>query len=130
MDIDCCTMLKRSILCGAILIVVGVGDCFGSRMRYATEVIPLENLRILETKHACGWSAVLLDVRSNLLYRVQVGDGVGANHGIIRSISSREMELSEIVPDGSGGYRDKKTTFSSTVGYGLFQHIEQSCSEE
>lgn len=41
------------------------------------------------------------------VYRVKVGDYLGANHGRILTISESKIDVVEIVPDGEGGWLER-----------------------
>lgn len=41
------------------------------------------------------------------VYRVRVGDYLGANHGRILTISESKIDVVEIVPDGEGGWLER-----------------------
>jgi type IV pilus assembly protein PilP len=44
------------------------------------------------------------------VHRVQAGDYMGTDHGRIQRIGENEMELIEIVPDGTGGWVERART--------------------
>lgn len=44
------------------------------------------------------------------VHRVQIGDYMGRNHGRIVGIAAGSIELTELVPDGSGGWLERPRT--------------------
>ena len=49
-------------------------------------------------------------------HRVQTGDFLGTDHGQILTIDEGELELIEIVPDGTGGWVERARTVSLAGG--------------
>jgi type IV pilus assembly protein PilP len=50
------------------------------------------------------------------VHRVQTGDYLGTDHGQILTIGEGEIELIEIVPDGTGGWVERARTVSLAGG--------------
>jgi type IV pilus assembly protein PilP len=50
------------------------------------------------------------------VHRVQHGDYLGTDHGQIVTIDEGELELIEIVPDGTGGWVERARTVSLAGG--------------
>jgi len=50
------------------------------------------------------------------VHRVQAGDFMGTDHGRIQRIDENELELIEIVPDGTGGWVERARTVTLAGG--------------
>ena len=76
------------------------------------EEYPLDSLRMVGTleQHADAW-ALVLDT-DDTIHRVQAGNYIGQNHGKIIRISEFEVELTEIIPDGLGGWMERTASIA------------------
>jgi type IV pilus assembly protein PilP len=54
----------------------------------------------------------LIRAKDKTIYRVKAGNYMGKNHGQITQITESKIELTEIVPDGRGGYRERQATLA------------------
>lgn len=77
-----------------------------NRRKEELEFFPLDSLAMVGTLDKDGVRWGLVRNADGLLYRVQTGNYMGQNHGQIIEISDVEITLSEILPDGQGGYRE------------------------
>lgn len=68
------------------------------------EHFPLDALRMVGTLSANGTRYALISSPDGIIHRVSIGDYMGQNYGKIVKITSNEVKLREIVPDGFGGY--------------------------
>jgi type IV pilus assembly protein PilP len=78
------------------------------RRKEELEQFPLDSLRMVGTLdlHDTEWGLVL--VQDGTLFRVKAGNYMGQNHGQITRIAEDKIELTEIVPDGAGGWQERQ----------------------
>jgi type IV pilus assembly protein PilP len=93
----------------------GVGGGTGSpnlrpdvkRNREILEQYSLDQLRMVGTLAVSGKVFGLVKVKEGLVYRVVPGNFVGQSDGKIIDITASKISLTEIVPDGLGGYMER-----------------------
>ena len=76
------------------------------------EEFPLDSLRMVGTleQHEDNW-ALINDI-DGTIHRVQPGNYAGQNHGKITRVTEFEVELTEIVPDGIGGWLERQASIA------------------
>jgi type IV pilus assembly protein PilP len=76
------------------------------------EEFPLDSLRMVGTleQHSDNWA--LINDTDGTIHRVQPGNYAGQNHGKITNITDFEVELTEIVPDGIGGWIERQASIA------------------
>ena len=76
------------------------------------EEYPLDSLRMVGTleQHEDAW-ALVLDT-DDTIHRVQGGNYLGQNHGKITRVTEFEVELTEIIPDGLGGWMERQASIA------------------
>ena len=76
------------------------------------EEYPLDSLRMVGTmqKGQETW-ALILD-KEDAIHRVQPGNYLGQNHGKITRVTEFEVELTEIIPDGLGGWTERPASIA------------------
>jgi type IV pilus assembly protein PilP len=76
------------------------------------EEFPLDSLRMVGTleQHENHWA--LINDTDGTIHRVQPGNFAGQNHGKITRITEYEVELTEIVPDGIGGWMERQASIA------------------
>lgn len=81
-----------------------------NRRKEALESFPIDALRMVGTieKERGKW-ALVVDPKGSV-YRLTKGNYVGQNHGRIESVTDDKIMISEIIPDPSGGWRDRKVS--------------------
>ena len=89
----------------------GVSPDF-NRSREPLESEPLDSLRMVGTLEREGNSWALIRMSDSTIHRVKPGNYVGQNHGKIVDISESEVELTEIVPDGLGGWTERQAALA------------------
>ena len=85
------------------------------RRKEALEHFPLDTLKmvgILEQRNVM-WG--LIKDAEGTIHRVQAGNYAGENDGRILSVTETEINISEIIPDGLGGWIDRMASLS--LGY-------------
>lgn len=85
-----------------------------NRNREELEAFALDSLRMVGTLEQKDQTWGLVVNPDGTVYRAQVGNYVGKNHGKIISILEDRIELTEIVPDGLGGYEERDAALALT----------------
>jgi type IV pilus assembly protein PilP len=80
------------------------------RRKEDLETVPLDTLRMVGTLRQQDAMWGLIKTKDGIIHRVKVGNYLGDNHGQIMRISEEGLELIEIVPDGKGGYRERRAS--------------------
>lgn len=83
-----------------------------NRPREPLEESPLDALRMVGTLEQGGESWALVRDIDGTIHRVQPGNYLGQNHGKITRITEYEVELTEIVPDGLGGWQERQASLA------------------
>ena len=78
-----------------------------NRNREFLEQYPLDTLKMVGTLNLGGTSYGLVQARDGRVHRVTVGNYVGQNDGKIIAISPSKINVTEVVPDGLGGYIER-----------------------
>jgi len=81
-----------------------------TRPREALEAFPLDSLRMVGTLERDDRMAALVRTQDGTIHRVKVGNYMGQNHGKITDITEDKVELTEIVPDGQGGWLERQAS--------------------
>lgn len=84
-----------------------------NRNREYLETFPLDALKMVGTIEAAGGRnyAVVVDAEG-AVHRVRPGNYLGQNHGKIVSISDTTITVTEIIPDGLGGWMERQAAIS------------------
>ena len=82
------------------------------RTREPLESEPLDSLRMVGTLKRDGSSWALVRMSDSTIHRVRPGNFLGENHGKIVQISESQVELTEIVPDGLGGWMERQAALA------------------
>ena len=54
----------------------------------------------------------LVETKEGTIHRVKAGNYMGQNHGKITHITEDKIELTEIVPNGTGGYSERQASLA------------------
>lgn len=73
------------------------------------ESFPLDTLRMVGTLEQYDTLWALVKTPDSTIQRVTLGNHMGQNYGKIERVSHTEIALTEIVPDGFGGWRKRET---------------------
>lgn len=76
------------------------------------EEFPLDSLRMVGTLEQNDQTWALINDTSGTIHRVQPGNYAGQNHGKITRITEFEVELTEIIPDGIGGWVERPASIA------------------
>lgn len=74
------------------------------RPREFLEQFSLDTLKMVGSLRFGGTMYALVETKDGIVHRVTVGNYMGQNDGVITDISPSKIDLTEIVPDGLGGY--------------------------
>jgi type IV pilus assembly protein PilP len=77
------------------------------RPKEPLEAYPLESLKMVGTLSQKGVNYALVRA-DNSLYRVQVGNYLGQNFGVVTGITDNQINLKELVQDASGDWTERK----------------------
>ncbi len=83
-----------------------------NRSREPLESEPLDSLRMVGTLERQQNSWALVRMSDSTIHRVKPGNFMGQNHGKIVQITESELELTEIVPDGLGGWMERQAALA------------------
>jgi len=83
-----------------------------NRPREPLEAEPLDGLRMVGTLGRNGESWALVRMSDSTIHRVKPGNYLGQNHGKIVNITESEVEVTEIVPDGLGGWVERQASLA------------------
>lgn len=76
-----------------------------NRDKEELEGYPLDTLRMVGTLGDEHKSWALVMSQTGVIYRIGPGNYMGQNHGQVTEVTDERIKLSEIVPDGRGGYK-------------------------
>jgi len=82
------------------------------RPKEPLEEFPLDSLRMVGTLEQNSQNWALINDTDGTIHRVQLGNYAGQNHGKITRVSEFEVELTEIVPDGIGGWMERQASIA------------------
>ena len=77
------------------------------RPREFLEQFPLDTLKMVGTLRLGSAYYGLVQTRDGLIHRVLPGNHVGQNDGRVMAIADARIAVTEIVPDGLGGYLER-----------------------
>jgi len=85
-----------------------------TRPKEPLETYPLDTLRMVGilVQHENTWG--LVKDPNNVVHRVQTGNFAGQNEGQIVTVTEKQIDIIEIIPDGLGGYIER--TASLAIG--------------
>ncbi len=82
------------------------------RNREFLENFPLDSLKMVGTMQVGGRLYGLVKSKDGLVHKVLPGNYLGQNDGKINQISSSKISLTEIIPDGLGGYIERPASLA------------------
>lgn len=83
-----------------------------NRRKEELESYPLDSLRMVGLLEQLGITWALIQTQEKTIHRVKAGNYLGTNHGQITQVSDTQVELTEIIPDGQGGYRERQASLA------------------
>jgi type IV pilus assembly protein PilP len=78
-----------------------------NRNREYLEQFALDSLKMVGTLNIAGRSYGLVQSKDGLVHRVLPGNYIGQNDGRVSSVTPSKINVTEIVPDGLGGYMER-----------------------
>lgn len=86
-----------------------------TRRREPLESYSLQELRMVAmmTMEDQTWAAV--EAPDGTVHRLQVGNYLGRNHGQVQRITETSVEMTEIVPDGQGGWEKRDNVLAMVL---------------
>lgn len=81
-----------------------------NRNKEYLEQFPLDGLAMVGTIRFQGEEYGLVRDSDGAVHRVQKGNYLGQNHGKITQITATEIRLTQIIPDGLGGWMEQQAT--------------------
>ncbi|HJR13009.1 MAG TPA: pilus assembly protein PilP [Rhodanobacteraceae bacterium] len=78
-----------------------------NRPREPLEAFPLDSLKMVGTIGAKGNVEALIKDPQGVIHQVHVGDYMGQSYGHVLQVTPREVDLVELVPNGSGGWMER-----------------------
>jgi type IV pilus assembly protein PilP len=83
-----------------------------TRNREFLEQFPLDTLKFVGTIRMGQTTYGLLKVSDGRVHRVATGNYIGQNDGRITQIAANKISVSEVIPDGLGGYMARAAAIS------------------
>ncbi|EXJ17099.1 pilus assembly protein PilP [Imhoffiella purpurea] len=84
------------------------------RRKEELENHPLDSLRMVGTLDLEGIRWALIRTKDGIVHRVKAGNYLGLNNGQITSIGDDQIQLTEIVSDAPGQWRERPATIALT----------------
>ncbi|WIG54228.1 MAG: Type IV pilus biogenesis protein PilP [Rhodanobacteraceae bacterium] len=81
-----------------------------NRPREPLEAFPLDSLKMVGTIGAKGSVEALVKDPQGVIHQIHVGDYMGQNYGHVTQVTAGEIDLVELVPNGSGGWMERDAT--------------------
>jgi type IV pilus assembly protein PilP len=78
-----------------------------NRPREPLEAFPLDSLKMVGTIGTRGNIEALVKDPQGVIYQVRVGEYMGQNYGHVTQVTAGEIDLVELVPNGSGGWMER-----------------------
>jgi type IV pilus assembly protein PilP len=78
-----------------------------NRNREFLEQYPIDSLKMVGTINLHGATYGLVKVSDGRVQRVSVGNYIGQNDGKVTEVAASRISVTEIVPDGLGGYMER-----------------------
>ena len=82
------------------------------RRKEELEGFALDSIRMVGTLEQKDSIWGLVTTKDGTIFRVKPGNYMGRNNGQITRISEEQIELTEIVSDGRGGYRERQASLA------------------
>jgi type IV pilus assembly protein PilP len=82
------------------------------RNREFLEQFSLDSLKMVGTLTMSGRRYALVQTKDGIVHRVQPGNYLGQNEGRIAQVEDSKINVTEIVPDGLGGYMERAAQLS------------------
>ena len=84
-----------------------------NRNKEALEEFPLDALRLVGEVAFNGRLYAMVKAPDGVIHRVTLGDHLGQNYGRITKVTEAEVSLTEIIPDGFGGFIERPASLAA-----------------
>jgi type IV pilus assembly protein PilP len=81
-----------------------------NRPRQPLEAFPLDSLKMVGTIGAKGHIEALIKDPQGVIHQVRIGDYMGQSYGHVTEVTPAQVDLVELVPNGSGGWMERDAT--------------------
>ena len=78
-----------------------------NRPREPLEAFPLDSLKMVGTIGTKGSIEGLIKDPQGVIHQVRVGEYMGQNYGHVTQVTAGQVDLVEMVPNGSGGWMER-----------------------
>ncbi|HEX7342454.1 MAG TPA: pilus assembly protein PilP [Rhodanobacteraceae bacterium] len=86
-----------------------------NRPRQPLEAFALDSLQMVGTIGTKGHMVALIRDPNDKIHRVHVNNYMGQNYGRVTDIHADRVDLVELVPNGNGGWRQRKASMALSV---------------
>lgn len=83
-----------------------------NRNKETLEQYPLDTLRFVGKLEKDNEQWAIVTSPDKLVHRVKVGNYLGQNYGKVTAVTETQLEISELVPDGMGGWIEREAALS------------------
>lgn len=83
-----------------------------SRSKEPLEAYPLDALQMVGTIDFKGRNYAMMKTPDGIIHRVTLGEYMGQNYGKVVKITNGEVDLSELIPNGFGGWQRRAAVIS------------------
>lgn len=94
-----------------------------NRNKSVLEAYGLENLVMMGSLGLSDDLWALVKTATGEVYKVKKGNYIGLFHGLITRVSEQQIELTEVVPDGSGCWMERSNSLALVSGDELKEKI-------
>lgn len=85
-----------------------------NRNKEPLEEFPIDALRLVGVVTFNARTYAMVKAPDGVIHRVTIGDHMGQNYGRINKVSEAEVGLTEIIPDGFGGFIERAAALAAT----------------
>ncbi len=85
-----------------------------NRNKEPLEEFPIDALRLVGMVVFGGKTYAMVKAPDSVIHRVSNGDHLGQNYGRINKVTEAEVSLTEIIPDGFGGFTERAASLAAT----------------
>jgi len=85
------------------------------REKEELEEFPLDTLRMMGVLEIKGAKWGLVKASDGVIYRIKTGSYIGHNHGKVTLVDDESITLTEVVPNGLGGWEDRQASLTLNI---------------
>jgi len=79
------------------------------------EEFPLDTLRMMGVLEIKGAMWGLVKASDSVIYRIKAGNYMGHNHGKVTLVNEESIVLTEVVPNGLGGWEERQASLTLNI---------------